>query len=52
MYTRYLYEDVGLFRKLHGLENEQLGLPDEDLYDYTMEATKLVENGYWAMYVH
>jgi hypothetical protein len=50
LYTRYFYEDAGLFEKLHGLDNTKLELPNEDLDDATRAAVKLVENGYWAKY--
>lgn len=50
LYTRYFYEDAGLFEKLHGLDNERLGLPVEDLDESTNEAVKLAQNGYWARY--
>lgn len=48
LYTRYFYEDAGLFEKLHGLDNEKLGLPEEDLDETTKAALELVQSGYWA----
>ncbi|KAJ4311117.1 hypothetical protein N0V94_008104 [Neodidymelliopsis sp. IMI 364377] len=50
MYTRYFYEDAGLFEKTHGLDNDKLGLPSEDLDEATKGAVSLVENGYWKKY--
>ncbi|KAF2626289.1 NAD(P)-binding protein [Macroventuria anomochaeta] len=50
LYTRYFYEDAGLFEKTHGLDTENLGLPKEDLDQSTKKAVSLVENGYWAKY--
>ena len=50
LYTRYFYEDAGLFEKLHGLDNEKLGLPKEDLDQATQAALELAQSGYWANY--
>lgn len=50
LYTRYFYEDAGLFEKLHGLDNERLGLPKEDLDEATKAALELAQSGYWANY--
>ncbi|KAL1653326.1 hypothetical protein SLS61_004203 [Didymella pomorum] len=50
LYTRYFYEDAGLFEKLHGLDNERLGLPKEDLDEATKAALGLAQSGYWANY--
>lgn len=50
LYTRYFYEDAGLFEKLHGLDNEKLGLPKENLDEATKAAVKLEQDGYWAKY--
>lgn len=50
LYTRYFYEDAGLFEKLHGLDNEKLKLPKEDLDEFTKKAIKLTQNGFWAKY--
>jgi predicted CoA-binding protein len=49
LYTRYFFpgEDAGLFEKSHGLENERLGLPVEDLNKATEDAVKLWKSGYW-----
>jgi nucleoside-diphosphate-sugar epimerase len=50
LYTRYFYEDAGLFEKLHGLDNNNLGLPEESLDDATARAVKIAKDGYWAKY--
>ncbi|KAJ4347548.1 hypothetical protein N0V95_005332 [Ascochyta clinopodiicola] len=50
LYTRYFFEDAGLFEKLHGLDNEKLGLPSENLDEYTEKAIQLERDGYWAKY--
>ncbi|KAJ4373694.1 hypothetical protein N0V86_007837 [Didymella sp. IMI 355093] len=50
LYTRYFYEDAGLFEKLHGLDNEKLDLPKEELDEATKAALKLAQDGYWAKY--
>jgi hypothetical protein len=50
LYTRYFYEDAGLFEKSHGLDNENLGLPEESLDVATAHAVKLAKDGYWAKY--
>lgn len=50
LYTRYFYEDAGLFEKIHGLENERLSLEREDLDGATERAVGLVESGYWERY--
>lgn len=50
LYTRYFYEDAGLFEKLHGLDNEKLGLPEESLDEFTKEAVKLAQSGFWEKY--
>jgi hypothetical protein len=47
LYTRYFIDDAGLFEKNHGLENERLGLPMEDLDKATEAAVKLQESGWW-----
>ncbi|KAJ8110578.1 hypothetical protein OPT61_g6619 [Boeremia exigua] len=52
LYTRYFYEDAGLFEKLHGLDNERLGLPRENFDTFTREAVKLAQCGYWDKYGH
>ncbi|KAF2798872.1 putative oxidoreductase CipA [Melanomma pulvis-pyrius CBS 109.77] len=40
MYTRHFYpEDSGLYEAKHGLDNEKLGLPKEDLDEFTAERT-------------
>ena len=48
LYTRYFYGDAGLFEKLHGLDNEKLWLPKEDLDESTKEAVMFAQDGYWA----
>ncbi|KAH7071428.1 hypothetical protein BKA63DRAFT_72838 [Paraphoma chrysanthemicola] len=52
LYTRYFFpgEDAGLFEKGHGLDNELLGLPKQNLDAATKEAIKLGESGYWSKY--
>lgn len=50
LYTRYFYEDAGLFEKLHGLDNDKLALPKEDLDEATKATVKLARDGYWAKY--
>jgi hypothetical protein len=50
LYTRYFYDDAGLYEKSHGLDNEKLQLPEEDLDEATRGAIKLGEDGYWRKY--
>lgn len=50
LYTRYFYGDAGLFEKLHSLDNEKLGLTEENLDDATQAALELAQSGYWANY--
>ncbi|KAF9691322.1 hypothetical protein EKO04_010610 [Ascochyta lentis] len=50
LYTRYFFDDAGLFEKLHGLDSEKLELPKEDLDEATKRAMQLAQNGYWAKY--
>jgi hypothetical protein len=50
LYTRYFYDDAGLFEKSHGLDNEKLGLPEEDLDEATRGAVEVGESGYWKTY--
>ena len=50
LYTRFFYEDAGLFEKSRGLDNDKLGLPEESLDDATAHAVKLAKDGYWAKY--
>jgi hypothetical protein len=50
LYTRYFHSDAGLFEKSHGLDNEKLRLPVEDLDEATKRAVKLQESGYWDSY--
>jgi hypothetical protein len=48
LYTRYFFPDAGLYEKTHGLDNEKLGLPTEDLDEATKAAVELAESEYWA----
>jgi hypothetical protein len=49
LYTRYFMDDeAGLFEKSHGLDNEQLNLPKEDLDDATKAAVDLANSDYWS----
>jgi hypothetical protein len=41
-------ENVALFEKSHGLENEKLGLPIEDLDNATRDAFALSKGLFWA----
>jgi hypothetical protein len=50
LYTRYFYEDAGLYEKSHGLDNEKLALPEEDLDEATRGAIQLMEGPYWRQY--
>lgn len=50
LYTRYFYDDAGLFEKSHGLDNERLSLPVESLDEATERAVKLQNSGYWDSY--
>lgn len=52
LYTRYFFpgENAGLFEKSRDLENEKLGLPQEDLDQATKAALELEESGYWSKY--
>ncbi|KAH6639054.1 hypothetical protein C7974DRAFT_125601 [Boeremia exigua] len=50
LYARYFYEDAGLFEKSHRLDNERLGLPQEDLDVFTKEAIELAQTEFWAKY--
>lgn len=48
LYARAFFPDgVGNFETVPGLENERLGLEKEDLDEFTGEAVKLVESGYF-----
>lgn len=46
LYTRYFIEDAGLYVGKE-LDNKRLGLPDEDLDEFTKEAVRLSESGYF-----
>jgi hypothetical protein len=49
LYTRYFMDDeAGLFEKSHGLDNEKLGLPKEDLDAATKAAVDLANSDYWS----
>jgi hypothetical protein len=49
MYTRYLMDDeAGLFEKSRGLDNEELGLPKEDLDEATKAGVELAESDFWS----
>ncbi|CAO2647321.1 Nn.00g082430.m01.CDS01 [Neocucurbitaria sp. VM-36] len=52
LYTRYFFpgEHAGLYGGAHGLDNEKLGLPEDDLDAATVAALKLGGNGYWNKY--
>lgn len=50
LYTRYFYEDAGLYEKSHGLDNGKLGLSEEDLDEATRAAIKVGVDGYWRKY--
>ncbi|USP73063.1 hypothetical protein yc1106_00337 [Curvularia clavata] len=47
LYTRYFIDDAGLYEKVHGLNNEELSLPKEDLVDATKRAVELAKTGFW-----
>jgi hypothetical protein len=50
LYARYFFpgEEAGLYEKSHGLQNEDLGLPTEDLDEATGDAMKVLESGFWS----
>ncbi|KAJ4293548.1 hypothetical protein N0V90_008831 [Kalmusia sp. IMI 367209] len=50
LYTRYFFpgENAALFEVTKGLENDRLGLPEEDLDEATKKAVKMAEEGYFA----
>jgi hypothetical protein len=49
LYTRYLMDDeAGLFEKNRGLDNEELGLPKEDLDEATKAAVELSQSDFWS----
>lgn len=52
LYTRYFYpgENAALYEVTHGLENEKLGLPKEDLDEASKEAVRMTESGYLSGY--
>lgn len=48
LYTRYFIEDAGLYERSHGLNNEELGLPKDDLGEATKRAVELANSDYWS----
>ncbi|KAF2652631.1 putative oxidoreductase CipA [Lophiostoma macrostomum CBS 122681] len=49
LYTRFFTDDgAGLYEDKHGLDNEKLGLPKEDIDEYTKKAVELAESDYYA----
>ena len=54
LYSRMFFPDhAGLFEETRGhLDNDNLGLPKEDLDEYTKEAIRLAESGYFDMTGH
>ncbi|KAF2702853.1 NAD(P)-binding protein [Pleomassaria siparia CBS 279.74] len=47
LYTRYFYPDnSGYYESVHGLDNDKLGLPKEDLDEFTKKSVGLSESGY------
>ncbi|KAF2467777.1 putative oxidoreductase CipA [Lindgomyces ingoldianus] len=48
LYSRMFFPDEpGHFEATHGLDNDKLGLPKEDLDEFTKEAVKLSDEGYF-----
>lgn len=47
MYTRYFIDDSGLYNGKQ-LDNEKLGLPKEELDEFTKQAVEMAESGYFA----
>ncbi|MCJ1396351.1 hypothetical protein MMC18_009241 [Xylographa bjoerkii] len=52
MYSRFFFPDgAGNYGASRGLDNDKLGLPKEDLDEFTKEAIRLAESGYFdSMY--
>lgn len=50
LYTRFFYDDAGLYEKWHGSDNEALDLPEENLDEATKRALQVAKDGYWAKY--
>ncbi|PSN75400.1 NAD(P)-binding protein [Corynespora cassiicola Philippines] len=50
LYSRYFFpgENAGWFELTKEMDNEKLGLPKEDLEEFTKEAIKLAESGYYV----
>jgi hypothetical protein len=46
LYTRYFIDEAGLYEKNHGLNNDELGLPKEDLAEATKRAVDLAYTDY------
>ncbi|KAB2110756.1 hypothetical protein AG0111_0g884 [Alternaria gaisen] len=46
LYTRYFIDETGLYEKNHGLNNDELGLPKEDLDEATKRAVDLAYTDY------
>ncbi|EOA84075.1 hypothetical protein ACJQWK_00810 [Exserohilum turcicum] len=44
LYTRYFIDDAGLYEKTHGLNNDELGLPKDDLVEATKRAVELAQS--------
>ncbi|EMD92494.1 hypothetical protein COCC4DRAFT_131092 [Bipolaris maydis ATCC 48331] len=47
LYTRYFIDDAGLYEKNHGLNNDELSLPKEDLVEATKRAVELAKTDFW-----
>jgi hypothetical protein len=47
LYTRYFIDDAGLYEKNHGLNNDELNLPKEDLVEATKSAVQLAKTDFW-----
>jgi NAD(P)-dependent dehydrogenase (short-subunit alcohol dehydrogenase family) len=50
LYTRYFIDEAGLFEKNRGLNNDELGLPKENLDEATKRAVDLSYTDYHKMY--
>jgi hypothetical protein len=49
LYSRMVFPDLaGNFRVLEGLDNDKLGLPKEELDEFTKIAVNLAESGYFG----
>lgn len=48
LYARYFYPDLaGDYERVRGLDNQKLGLPKEELDEFTKEGIRLQESGYF-----